>query len=827
MKLRIEHSRFFRYNSHMSKNIKLINIFVAYISDVKEEVDVCKEIIDSLNIIFESSDYHLDLKTGDDVPSDYCPPQQKINDEKVNKCDIFIGIIWKRWGTGGSQGGCGFEEEFNIVEKRQANKADAPKIYIYKKKIDENNLNGIEKKGYENIKSFMQSIQSKCKYTDFVDKTDLKEKVKNRLSRYLYDKISEDKAKSPENVLPSLSNTKSETSTVAVSETKSRIPKIPNDLVKILNELKTTDLRKYNIYKIIRLFLFSSSLLYSKRIGEIIGNHEIHLLYLNREKIKLLKIEKHIIFRTILTDKYNLKTGWYWVGKSGNLRLDNYVINLLFLDKNEEVKLGALDFMDSFWSKRYLKFVSQCTVDASDQIIRKALYILKKYGDIKSLNIIENYLVNSNNDIAKEAWEAKFTILMRQDLEKAKMFFLEYKSLRNNGYISNIVKILTREEIKDLLKEDNSGITDEIYSYLINNKKINESEIKVLASSEDFNIRIKAINSLMEMGEPIEISSVKSFKSYPFGYYLFDDKLDKIIIELLKKKEKDKICQKFQWLSENGKLDYYVYYTHFGGSIEEVRLDIENNYKKMKENFLESYIEGLNKEIRTVVKRNENISEENYNNIVKKTIEIRLKENEKQISKVNEYGIKEYSVYSLKILYEKGEKDDLKYAKKYFKIDDEQLHEQIINMYNKWGDEKDIDDLVEIAKNSKPDLKMKYGELAIKFDRKEKKSVISKYLETEDEVLIKISLKYLLACMNKKHVDRIKKLLLSENDDIRLYALSYLVQVLNMKEMKKLLSNYLGDGARYFYNIVCWLDRILYSPARVKKHYREQLKKLI
>jgi hypothetical protein len=64
--------------------------------------------------------------------------------------------------------------------------------------------------------------------------------------------------------------------------------------------------------------------------------------------------------------------------------------------------------------------------------------------------------------------------------------------------------------------------------------------------------------------------------------------------------------------------------------------------------------------------------------------------------------------------------------------------------------------------------------------------------------------------------------LLDENEKKRQMAVSVLSKTCTAEELVRVLERYL-EGGRYFYNVVCWLDRLLYAPEPMKRLYLSEL----
>ena len=67
-------------------------------------------------------------------------------------------------------------------------------------------------------------------------------------------------------------------------------------------------------------------------------------------------------------------------------------------------------------------------------------------------------------------------------------------------------------------------------------------------------------------------------------------------------------------------------------------------------------------------------------------------------------------------------------------------------------------------------------------------------------------------------------MLLNKDNDIREITVAYLMKELEQRRssLEQVLDKYLENDS-YYYNVVCWLDRILYAPRTFKMIFRKQL----
>ena len=123
------------------KKVSLLSVFVASPSDVAEERECLETVIRELNLQwYNSRGIRLELVRWEThaYPGVSSDPQAVINEQIDNDYDIFIGILWKTFGTFTPRAGSGTEEEFNRAYMRYKNDPSSLRIMVYFKtaKVD-------------------------------------------------------------------------------------------------------------------------------------------------------------------------------------------------------------------------------------------------------------------------------------------------------------------------------------------------------------------------------------------------------------------------------------------------------------------------------------------------------------------------------------------------------------------------------------------------------------------------------------------------------------------------------------------------------------------
>lgn len=115
--------------------IQSVHVFVASPSDVTDERKSLREIVAELNGPLRRKGWEISLLGWEDRGPTGGRAQADIN-EDVNRCDVFLGIAWKRWGRPTGEHSSGFAEEWAIARDRHK-RSGRPDLWLYFKKVPE------------------------------------------------------------------------------------------------------------------------------------------------------------------------------------------------------------------------------------------------------------------------------------------------------------------------------------------------------------------------------------------------------------------------------------------------------------------------------------------------------------------------------------------------------------------------------------------------------------------------------------------------------------------------------------------------------------------
>ena len=132
----------------MAKKITKYSIFLASPSDLEEEGFAVEEVISELNLTYSPvNNIVIELLKWEthSAPGISNFHQQKIITQDIgNDYDLFLGMIWKKFGTRTDENESGTQEEFNNAIKKYKEDNNSVQILFYFKNAVPKTINEID-----------------------------------------------------------------------------------------------------------------------------------------------------------------------------------------------------------------------------------------------------------------------------------------------------------------------------------------------------------------------------------------------------------------------------------------------------------------------------------------------------------------------------------------------------------------------------------------------------------------------------------------------------------------------------------------------------------
>lgn len=171
----------------MARQETTLSIFLASPSDVDEERECLDEAIEDFNKTWPPHlKIRFELLRGiDAIPSLGEEGPQSVINSQIPDYDLFIGIMWHRFGTPTRDAGSGTEEEFLSAKKRYDENPDSVHIMFYFKEAPlPVPLSLIDTAQIERVQKFKSSLGKDALYGEFQTPENFKALITNHLLRF-------------------------------------------------------------------------------------------------------------------------------------------------------------------------------------------------------------------------------------------------------------------------------------------------------------------------------------------------------------------------------------------------------------------------------------------------------------------------------------------------------------------------------------------------------------------------------------------------------------------------------------------------------------------
>ena len=795
---------------------QIIRVFISStLKDFEEERKSVKEAIQELNDasnLFEIALLPVDLKSGA-RPN----PSKEECLREVAKSQVIIGLLGYRYGEVDTKTGKSITE----LEYDKACEIGLPILmYIRIAKIEPDWID-TDKELIKKREEFRQKVELRHKRDTFKESNELRGHVLRDLNRTVLEKFAslrqEQKIESVES--PPVPQADTEISEpVGEKKVTARVVKIQQLLKSISTNI--SDIKKVDGQKRRRLYLLAASMFHHTELSGTLGNHEIQLLYGDRKSLSPIGTEMLFLARNVLSDEYGVKAGWFWLRDFSSDDIHKHLRWLCMNEGDKDTRVGCLRLLMKFPSEITEEIICKNITNVTKEICLAALHILKDFGTTRSLSVLHEAEKREDGEIKKTSRKAIFAVLLRNNPVKASSFITELEDV--DGFLSvreftNAFQEMDIAALKKLRSGQSENINKLATKELLRKGEIDDEELHELTNSSDEEIRYLAYKILIYKGEQFDPQKVReswvkeeSPYSSIFGSILRYgriDWLDKVILNIFQRYSTSKLEKSIKWFDLNAKLCYLAWGLQGTPQIlNQVRKDLEGQFERIKK----THLAELN-ELRLRIEKDENI--------------VNLKVVQEIIDKFDNYDDSTRPALTesaLKIMIAHGEKGDIKFAKEFMTSKEIKLKGLAVELFVKLAGKDHLSTLIDIALEETGKINTEAADKALKIDKEG--LAWDKFLSSKDVTLVKLSLKKKI---NEKELVEgriIDELLHHWNVEIQKIVIAYLIEAFGRrrKKLEQVLERYM-ESKTYYYNVVCWLDRVLYAPKSFKMMFRKEL----
>lgn len=788
-----------------SKKRNILTVFIASPGDLMKERSEIRSVVDRINkVLGRRINWQIELMGWEDTLPSFNRPQDAINKD-VALCDLFIGMLWKRWGSQSGKYESGFEEEFELVRNRKK-KENQPEIWLLFKEI------GQEAKTDpgEQLKKVLAFRDTQIQIRELLFKNfseeNFKDLIYDDLLAYVTDlsmRESEKFQKLDEEV-----NETSKSTMELINTENSLEPKgLPLDILELferLNHSINVQTGEIGFWDKTRLYLTASSLYSKAHSHDVLDNHVINVIFHKRNEWTLSSDEELLVLRSIISDQQNLKPGWCWLKDYGEEKLRDLLVWFSLNDPNIDIRKNSISKLTQLGILPNEEVIKKWFQDDT-KVILEALNLLKTLGTEKHLILLEIIDANYPLDVQDLSHATFLEILYRKDPNEALRRALEINSKVPDSLkksLENRAIIFPEEMVLKAFEEGNLSLRRSAFNYLSKSGKLDKSACFKMLNDSDSIIRKEVLIKLIEFGEDVNLEfcgklfpeqkqtsllglsiygSVAAEDFLPYIYGNFSNEL---------------LLEQVDFFKSNRDTAYRILSTKRFNIIEDrIRKDLDEEFESLKQ-------ESIAK-LRNLYGDKSNLILESWSPSLIDFI------------KENLIGA------ALEGLAVNGQQDDIKYARRYLGRKNPNLQEPALRIIEKFGDESDVESLLIFGKEAFGEMKIRFIKQAYHLSTNKEK-IIESLLDEEDLEIAREAALYLAKFETVASIMEGKAILSHKDEKIRLIGLAILIKHLSEEELFTVLDNYI-NGDTYYYNIVSWLDKILYTVSPIRERFKNKL----
>ena len=803
----------------MSESLKVLQVFIASPSDLVDERRAIKEIADSLNAAFgREVGIQVQLLGWEDRLPGYGRPQAQIN-EDVDKADLFIGFLWRRWGSdpGDPQYTSGFEEEFTRATTRRE-KVGIPEISLFFKAVDKQSMSDPGDQ-LKRVLEFRETVErsKKVLFRNFTDIPDWKEQTRELLQCHLLKLLSStriSRGQEQPQAPPTTSTT--DANKPASGQKGDGVSSAANQQIirawsEGLEAVKKGELSGFGKPKfldkliIARLGLAAGSLTNRDIEPDMPGAHLLNLLYKNRKHIELTRLESILVLRANLARTGDNQPGWFWLRKT-SLKLKKALVHLACNDEHATVRKVAIDYVKELGlklrsqSQKSRQPIEVLCSHSDDQTRIAALSYLSERGTERDLPLVEKLRTDSDNDVRSQAELARNSILLRSN---AGIFFETF--ILTTPWVSDDSLQIIKQHINkigpELLRKALNHPDPKVQIFaakeLVARSLITIEEIKALKDDDGACEVLRAYYLIsIAAGKRFPAKEIRNGlkpPTYGIGLSHFSQvDIDSVLVELFKLYTYEELDALAKAESTNAPIAYRVLAEkHFNKFAETVREDLKNDFAAL----------------RSKLKADENPASPWH------SLGGLLSQMEMSGKWVP--NIEAFLAAALTGLAIHGNGTDRELIDPFLDHKSDDVRLAAISCLKRLGSAQDTELALQIAEEAGGEISIEAAKVALLLSPGEAGGA-GKLLKCKNPDLFKLAVVSQLSNDTRKVWPQIKNRLYDGDAEIRKMVCAYALKKFSIRRVEKLLTDYLLAD-QYYYSVVFFLDRALYAKLPLRK----------
>ena len=793
----------------MSSIRRVLRVFLASPGDLTEERKAIRQVVDEYNESLAGHfGYQIELLGWEDTVAGYGRPQHIINEE-VGRCDLFLGMIWKRWGTPPDQDGrfsSGFQEEYERTIARRE-RSRSPEISLFIKHVSDD-LIADPGDDLKRVLEFRKKIVSEKRllFQNFSDTRNLEILARKCINSYVI-RIKESD-QSLELGRASSRRTQSDSDPDTVEARPGRLPVSKEGLAFLENLVvqlsEESSLRGVSAADIARFRLLANSLSKSGNHEMYVGVHDLNILYLARSSGSTLGYREVLFLARLALQNIDYQNApfwcWYSIANKQDPRFDIPVLSSIYGATDEE-KIGAISVLTALG--RHLpqqageigrrSIVDSWFVEgASVRLKSSALAYLSKCGRQDDYPTIKEEYDRSEQGTSRAALECMIAICLRdgpRSVAHELVLSSQFESLGEDTLTAVLesLKELSNEALAAGLEHRNRPVRTRALSLLLQRRHLTQEMAEKLCTDSDPLVRYKAMLMLTRLGRSFAISEVRRMLTAPELVGTGQKFVEQYVTRILRKYSESRLTTEIR----RSLLDDTAYFVRAEKyplkHVDELRRHVDDDFRTY---------------FREQIRRIESLYRDmpGSNELLKRTRDL------------EHYYRRKLTRQGLDVLCRLNGRVDLDRIRKNLETDQSGTSLEDAKYMKKQGEWSDIS-LLSNAVLANYDLHREVATSLLHISHG--RPVSDLFLLDLPTVILK---NIVVFCPDSRFTeisaDALLKLLGHDSLEVRRESALKAVTALPRKRLKSILDQYLDTRTNYHYNVIFWLDLGISAPQK-------------
>jgi HEAT repeat protein len=516
-------------------------------------------------------------------------------------------------------------------------------------------------------------------------------------------------------------------------------------------------------------------------------------------------------------DNGDVLPGWFWFRELTQEDLTKRLLWFARQDSSGEVRARAIRLIRTARIELPKDLWPALPLHDDSELVRNEVYeYMGSIGDEATATLLADLASKESGQSSSAASEARLSILLRLRPEDA---FSEV--IKSEGYVSDDETIRALRQViaaisDALLLKGTENQWEQIRALCITElarrRHLPKDLALKLTEDPSVDIREAAFIDLARQGVALDFDAVKKAladKDAPQGalasLYLLgggtpphEGNVDAVILAFFRSQDAGTVLKAVDWFSVHGALAYESLATdHYDAVRDILRPDLDTGFARVRQGSIEAIRSKLGDDFanRTIV----------------------------GFSKLEDFIRSQFVEAALSGLVANGEPSDIRFGRQYLGNDRQSIKLEAVRIVSKFGTEEDVASLLEIWRDSWGDARDEAGSAALRLS-KQPFEVARELIRSSHQSAVREAFDWLYGQDSAEVMDLFAELLGSESATDRERALYFFSKRLDKKSLTNTLQGQFDKGT-YYYNVVTWLDRLLYAPEPLPEFFRRQLER--